>query len=599
MSKVSQAIGRVFSGGAKAFARYPAAMFSAMIVAIAATALTALDLPSDERLFTNMMLAFAASALWGLAVAVASEFYIGKQLPFVLINVITLLAGSGLFAYLYLLPDRTVPMIIMARIIASGLAAFILFLLVISADAGRSDYNQAAFMTLKSFLIAALYTIVILLGLFFVAFTVESLIFEDLSEKVYSYIAIWSLFLGYAFFLGYFPRFRRNEQDSRLDIAQKHPAFAEILFAYVLVPIMFILTIVLLIWAVQILIVGDWQEFELLAIIFTAYSMFGVFLSIMISHYTQSIAVFYRRIFPFSALVFLLFEAYAIYRQVASDGIKSGEYFICLFWLFALLAVLVLFSGQPVRNRLMAWIALVLTVLSVLPFTGYQAVPVYSQTERLRVVLAKNDMIVDGAVVSAPASISLADKIAITDAATFLMSNEYKNQVRASWLSEKIKSGVTFKSIFGFSETYSDYNPDENITREIYLNLPAGVVNIAGYDFSALITGDASQSVVISGTTGEYTIKLINMNNERTPAIELSRDGQMILNQSLQSWIDGLAAKYQDQGGKSQPDIKDMTVSLEAGSVKLMVVFQNITIYTDVNDGTRVYLYPWAVYLGE
>ncbi|HAL73799.1 MAG TPA: hypothetical protein DCM45_01750 [Clostridiales bacterium] len=599
MSRVSQAIGRVFSGGAKAFARYPAAMFSAMIVAIAATALTALDLPSDERLFTNMMLAFAASALWGLAVAVACGYCIGKQLPFVLINIITLLAGSGLFAYLYLLPDRTVPMIIMARIIASGLAAFIMFLLVISADAGRSDYNQAAFMTLKSFLIAALYTIVILLGLFFVAFTVQSLIYEDLSEKVFSYIAIWSLFLGFAFFLGYFPRFRRNEKDNRLDIAQKHPAFAEILFAYVLVPIMFILTVVMLIWAVQILIVGNWQEFELLASIFTAYSMFGVFLSIMISHYTQHIATFYRRIFPFSALVFLLFEAYAIYRQVAADGIKSSEYFICLFWLFALLAVLVLFSGKPVRNRLMAWIALVLTVLSVLPFTGYQSVSVYSQTERLRVVLAKNDMIVDGAIVSAPASISLADKIVITDAATFLMGNEYKNQVSAVWLSEKIKSGVTFKSIFGFSETYSEYNPEENVTREIYLNLKSSAVEITGYDYAAVIAGDFEQPVEFNGANGTYRVRFRNMNDARTPSIEVSRNDQVIISQDFSMMIEGLIMKYEGQGEKNVTDVADMTASFEVEGVRLMVVFQSMSIMIDVDGSFRTYMYPAAVYLGE
>jgi len=599
MSKISQAIGHVFSGGAKAFARYPAAMFSALIVAMASSVLTYMDSPVDERLFSNMMLAFAASALWGLAVAVASEYYIGKRLPFVLLNILTMLAGSGLFAYLYLLPERTVPMIIMARILASGLAAVIVFLLVISADAGRSDYNQAAFMTLKSFLIAALYTIVILLGLFFVAFTVQSLIYEDLSEKVYAYIAIWSLFLGFAFFLGYFPRFRKGEQDSRLEVAQKHPAFAEILFAYVLIPIMFILTIVLLIWAVQILIVGNWQEFELLAVIFTAYSMFGVFLSIMVSHYTQPLAVLYRRIFPFSALLFLLFEAYTIYRQVAAEGIKAGEYFICLFWLFALLAVLVLLSGQPRRNRLIAWIALGLTVLSVLPFTGYQAVPVVSQTERLRVILSKNDMIVDGSIVTAPSSISLADKIVITDAATFLMSDEYKNQVRAAWLADRIKSGVTFRSIFGFSETYSEYKPDEDITREIYLTLQGGFVDISDYSYSAFTTGDFSRPIVIKGTAGEYAVRFLNMDNDRTPAVELSRNGQVILNQNLSAWIDGLVAKYPEGSMKNQPDVADMTVTFQAEGVRLMVVFQNVTIYVGVDDTTRAYLYPGAVYLGE
>lgn len=600
MSRVSEAIGRVFSGAARSFARYPAAMFSALIVAISSSVLIYINSSDYERVFSNLMLAFAASAIWGMAIAALSERLFSGKLAFLILNIMTLFAGSGLFAYLYLTQTGSqLPILVTARILASALAAFIIFLLVISSDPGRSDYNQSAFMVLKSFLIALLYGVVIMLGLFFVAFTVKSLIYKDLSEDVFAYIATWSVFLGFAFFLGYFPKFRRDTQDPRLDVAQKHPAFIEILFAFVLIPIMFILTIVLLIWAIQILIVGEWQDFNLLATIFTAYSMFGIFLWIMVSHYTQSTAVFFRRVFPFSALVFLAFEAYTIYRQTVESGIKTPEYFICLLWIFASLSIVVLMINKPVRTRLIGWVGLVLTILAVLPFVGYQAVPVASQTTRLQAVLIKNDMIVDGSIVTAPSSISLADKIVITDAATFLMRDDYTEVRLAPWLAEKLDSSRTFSQIFGFDQTYSNNNPDETVSKEIYLYLPPSAIDISGYNFCALNINDISQPIVISGSLGEYSMSFKNAVSGKIPSFSVSRDSQLLLEQDFTSWIDELALKYDGAGGKKEPEAADMTYKLSGEDFSVMIAFQSIDIMIDAGGKKQVYLYPVAVYLGE
>ena len=599
MSRFSQAIGRVFSGGAAAFSRYPAAMFSALIVAVSSSILIYMDSPFDEKIFSNLILAFGGAAFWGMAVSVISERLRARRLWFIILNIVSMFGASGLFAYLYLSQTAgDLPTIVLARIIAGGLAAFIIFLLVISADAGRSDYNQSAFMVLKSFLIALLYTVVILLGLFFVAFTVQSLLYEDLSEKVYSYIATWSAFVGFAFFLGYFPLFRKGEQDSRLEIAQKHPAFIEILFTYVMIPILSILTIVLAIWAIQSLIVVNWQDFELLTGIFTAYTMYGIFLSIMVSHYTHSLATFFRRAFPVCAVIFLAFEAYVIYRQVSVYGLKTSEYFICLLWIFGLLSVIVLLINRPQRNRLIAWLGLALTVLAVLPILGYQGVPVASQTERLRVVLAKNDMIVDGSITTAPASISLADKITITDAATFLMHDQNKSIPKAAWLTEKLDGTASFASIFGFNETYSDYAPGEDVYTEVYLNLPPGSIDISGYSYS-LVGIDYNMPQTVTGQLGVYTITFENMDNEGAPAIQVSRDGQIVLNHDLSDWISGLAGKYKGINGKEPPELADMTVELSGSDFRLLVVFQTINIMISTDEGTRTYLYPNSVYLGE
>ena len=437
-------------------------------------------------------------------------------------------------------------------------------------------------------------------GLMFVAFTVENLIYEDLSNKVYSYISIWSAFLTSAFFLGYFPSFQRDKTDPRLEITQRHPAFIEILFAFVMIPILLILTVVLLIWAVQILIVGNWQEFELLATIFTAYALIGIFLAVMVSHYDQQLARLFRRIFPIAAIIFLAFEAYAIYRQIIMSGIKDSEYFIILLWIFSLLAALVLLSGRPHVNRLIAVFALIITVLAVLPLTGFQAVPVTSQSARLQNVLLRNDMLVDGRIRTAPPAISLADKITITDAALFLMRDELADVPKAPWLSASLASAPAFGRLFGFEPTYAEFMPDDRTYREIYLYLPASNIDIAGYETSIFSISGFEQPVVINGRRGEYKLSFRNLTGLETPSLLVTRNDETVMNRSFSIWLEGLAAKYDDSFDKSrQPDADDMTLELEQGGVKVMIVFQHVTLHIDSRGQISAFLFPAAVYFAE
>ena len=601
MGNISQAIGRVLTGGAKAFSRFPAAMASALIVAVSASILTQLDNPNQDRLLSMLILAFSSTFFWGMAAAALGGRFHPRRFPFILFNILVVLGGGGLFTYLYLIRlTGDIPGIILARIAAGGLFAFLIFLIVIAADKGRSDYNQAAFMVLKSSMIALLYGLVIMLGLMFVAFTVENLIYDGLDEKVYMHIAIWSGFLGIAFFLGYFPLFHRNKTDPRLEIAQKHPAFIEILFAYVMIPIMLILTVVLLVWAVQILIVGNWQEFGLLTTIFSAYALFGIFLSVMVSHYVQPTARFFARVFPIAAIVFLAFEGYAIYRQTNLFGIKTAEYAIILIWLFTIFAALVLLFNRPPANRLIAVFAALLTILAVLPITGYQAVPVASQSRRLQTVLLKNDMIIEGQIRNAPPGISLTDRQTITDAALFLMDDEYESIRKAPWLENSLAAFPTFRHLFGFEPEYEGYTPDDRIYKEINLFSPGGTVDITGYAYSTISAVGFDRPVTINGRNGEYEISLRNMNRSGTPTVLIIRDGQTVMSRSMTAYIDELVIKYEDSAEKGQqPDIDDMTLVLEQGGLKVLIVFQNITIQISSNGEKSTYLYPAAFYFSE
>lgn len=603
MSKILRSIGRVFQGGAKAFARFPAAMISAIVVAAVFTILISQDFRFEDKLYSSLRLAFGFGIFLGMAMSAAVSRRSHSRLPLFFANAASLILTGGVFVLIYLLPGE-IPALTTSRVVAAGAIAFLAFLLLISRDPDLNDYNQSSFMTLKSSFIALIYALVIMLGLFFIAFTVQTLLYKDLSEKTYQYIATWSALIGIAFFLGYFPDFKDGREDSHLADAQKHPAFIEILFAYVLIPIMTALTAVLLIWAGRILIVGQWPEFGQLIGIFSAYTLFGIFLSIMVSHYIQSPALWFRRFFPFAALLFLAFEAYAIYSQIRLHGITTTEYFIALIWIYVLLTVILMITRPVARNHLSAWVAIVLILAAVLPVTGYQDVPVASQTRRLLMALDKNEMLVDSRITTAPPGISKEDKIVITESTFALQRYEEDNVQLVAWFADADFESKSFQAIYGFEPVYADSStPDGQVEfRYTNLNLPEGSIDISGYDYAAPVSQMYSgRTAVIAGTKGEYVITLAGIDFDAVPTIEVTLQGKTVLKQDLTAWLDALEAKYQGSSGKTaSAEYQDMLLTLEKDGLKVLVVFEYIEISTQVSKQTTSYnLTINSIYLAE
>lgn len=188
-----------------AFARYPASMFSALILAETASYRIHIDYSQiNEKMLNNLQLTFVLTAFMGMAAAVAIIRRKGVSLFFWLTNLGVMLIGSGLFTLIWL-QSGDIPEITLIRIIAASGISLLAYLLLISRKTQLLDFSQAIFMTLKSAMIAAIYALTIMLGLFFVAFAVESLIYTALSSNVYDHIAIWSSLAWFSFFLGNFP----------------------------------------------------------------------------------------------------------------------------------------------------------------------------------------------------------------------------------------------------------------------------------------------------------------------------------------------------------------------------------------------------------
>lgn len=601
MSKFGQSVFKVVNGAAQSFARFPAAMLSALVIAGSASYLIQLDSVTYNKFYQSLQLGFVLAAALGM---VATAIGFSRRMAaarFWAVNVLTLVVGALSFT---LINGRSgdIPFLTVARIFAGAAVLLFVFLLLISRQKTGSDFNQASFMTLKSAMIALLYGLVILLGLFFIAFSVESLLYENMSEKVYQHIGVWSAFLWFAFFLGYFPDFSPEVSDPHLETAQKQPRFIEILFLYVLIPIIAALTVVLLIWVVQILIVGKWPEFEQLAAIFSGYSILGIWLFIMVSGQDKPIARWFRRLYPIVLLVFLAFEAYAIVDRVRAVRFQTGEYVVSLVWIYALLSALVLLFWPVVRNRLTAVVAMVLIAVSVLPVVGYLDFTVKSQTNRLYEVLTRNQMIAGDRIRKAPAEVSIEDRRTITNTVYFLQRQREETRI-ADWFTNSITEANPFLSVFGFDETY-DWGPVDGqpIGRDTYLMLPQGTLDLTGYQYGAFVSDVAMKDMLeIKGKTGIYQISPLSVEYQRGVPIVVRKDGQEVVKIDIHPFVEGLHAKYRGLNVKEGSPVafEEMTLKAESGSLRVLIVFNSIQI-SESGSGTLNYsAYIRNVYLGE
>ncbi len=112
--------------------------------------------------------------------------------------------------------------------------------------------------------------------------------------------------------------------------------FIEILLEYIVIPIVLALTVVLLIWAGKTVISGLGSSFIRLSEIAAAYTVGGIWLHILVTHYETGLAKWYRRIYPVAALIILAFEAWAFLNELQKTSLTMIIYSFIVIWIIAL-----------------------------------------------------------------------------------------------------------------------------------------------------------------------------------------------------------------------------------------------------------------------
>ncbi len=587
MSKFTKALMNILRRGGLAFTCFPAAMAFAAALAGLGIWMVYDEPITGMKLWSALLLTCAASSLVGAALSVLSRKTSGSKGNFAWSNLLTLVFAGASFAGLYLLgsnPEE--PSIrIVSAVLAAGAIALIAFVVIPTYRSNVLDYNKTFFMTLKSFFIAALYTGVLTGGLAFVALAVQKLLWADMDEKVYAYISILSALVGYAFFLGYFPDFRREEDAAfteRAETAAKQPKFAEVLFQNIMIPILGILSVVLLIWSVKIAITRDWPAYSQIVGIFTAYSLFSILLYILVSSYDTRIVRWYRRGVPIATLVFLAFEAYPIYTRLSESGLQPAVYAVLCVWVFAVIVSACFIVVPIVKNRIAAYVAAALILLFVLPFAGAMDASYYTQSYRLRSALIRNGML-SGDDIAQSSAVSTEDKAIITEAVQYLFRDNDKPA--PAWLSANLANPVDFYKVFGFNEYYRS-EPDNNnpSINEDYISVRSGsgVLDIQGY--MAYIPRDLFYKigdVPVTAGGSDYTVSILDgQGTLGCPVIKVVKGQEILIETDLKGYADTVYAAY---GGSAFSSGKGGYVEVAPGDLAFETTGGGVTVKVFVN----------------
>ncbi len=603
MGGFKSAIGRTLKGAAMSYQRYPAAMLAATALA----AITSIRIADNSLLasgqFDRWQFVFALTALISLA---WSGWLYSRKDP--KRSELISLAGLITIVPLFLLirpVDGRIPFLTSSRAIATGAIAIIALLLAISRSSEKTDFNKRFFMLHKAFFIALLYMLVIMGGLNFTAAAVETLLYSDMSSDVYQYLTTWSAFLGFAFFLGNLPDLKRSAPFDAVHISQKQPRFIEVLFTFVMIPIVLALSFVLLLWALRMLISRSWPDFAQLASIYSGYIILGTWLTIMVADSAHGLAKFFRRAYPVLAIIFLAVESVAIFRQIDRFGIRGGEYAAAVVLIFGISSA-VYFLIKPIRlNHLSAWTAAVLILISVLPLTGFSDVTLNSQINRLNSVLERYGMLQGDTIKPADKNNIPAkeDQVLITEAVSYLTTLDRQKKL-PTWFPQEERVYQDFTKTFGFEQRW-DYQDGDSYkpgNTSSWVRAENSAIDISGYDL--VLTDSVNKSGIdVSFTTdlGEYDLNIVDVEpvNGQVPSLIISRNGSEIVNRSLEAELDPIGEEA--KASKMYEYIvepEDLQIIVEENGVRVLIVIKSLDISWE-GDTMRYFINLGGVYFTD
>lgn len=619
MSVFFESIIQIFKRAYAGILTNTAAIAFAFAFAVVTLVRIQLDWPEQEAynfLFNCLHWSFALGAILSLAAITAARSRYDTTKAQLFANLLSVVAVISAFVALYFFGAsetadpyvryQVLTNLAVARIsvaIMISLIGFILFSIKRSEEPG---FARALFMTQKAFFIATIYGLVMMGGSSAVAGAVQNLLYPDMSEKVYMTLATLSGFMAFTIFVGYFPSFKKDFSDPRRDAVEKQPQFIEVLFGFIMIPLFLALSTVLLLWAGKTIFTADWPVFRELASIATAFALGGVWLHLMVTQHKSQLANFFKGIYPLAALVILAFEAQALWHQLSRFGLKTVEYEFILMWLIAVSASVLLLIYKSRAHVMIALLICAVGLFSVLPVVGYEPLPVMAQVNRLENLLVASGNLVDGKLTAVATDRAPAEetRVAITDAVEFLANAQ--NAKVPEWFEPKLAQEEVFKSKLGFEKTWSK-DPRDKINNGymgLSLMLPSQAVDITGYKWMIPIGQEYrgyGESVTLETSKGLYKFYWKNDNFAGAPRLKIVQDDSVILEESLDAYIDQLMDRYPlNQAMYPKGTTEDLSVTFENDKIAILLVFNTININVDPqNDNINYFLNLNAIYLRE
>lgn len=450
------------------------------------------------------------------------------------------IAGFAFAAYTwFFIPD--IDDVTVIRAIMLTVVSVIIFI-CISHWWRRGGLASHATRLLVRLLVTILYSGILMLSLFAILYTLNSLLNLAITDKHYTDTAIlvWSLFAPFYLFAG-IPKARELSKPS------DSPEILRFLMHRILIPLLAVYTAILYVYSAKILIEQVWPK-GIVSSLILAYLCIGILVWFLSSPTKDAnkFAYYYHVAYPFATLPLFAVLSYAIGIRISEYGITEERWFVIILASWCALAISMLavrtVLGEAKADKLGLRVILLpvslalITASSVVgPMSAFE-VSIRSQRGELIELLENYDMLQNGVIKPAEGEVSLEDRQRLSNILYWFDGNHGLDKIQL------LPDGSTMaeaETLLGFP--IEGLSPT-NLIRYVRFQLDANGASVAisGYDYLFAVPNfigqfeDAGSGLTLRTTGREGRIELI----------ELLSAGEVVYSKDLNTIIKGLIEKH-------------------------------------------------------
>lgn len=294
------------------------------------------------------------------------------------------------------------------------------------------------------------------------------------------------------------------------------PPFLRALLTFILIPVAFVFTLILIVYILRSLGTPFWED-NLLEPLLISYCAGVIVLLLLVPGLDSATALAARRVLPVTLIAVALFQIVASALSAREEGLTHGRYFVLAFGALAVISGVVLTLRPRRGTGLVAVAFLLIGIISLIPPVDAFSTGVGSQRRLLEAALAEEGLLRSGALVPA-ADVSEASRRQIVSSLEYLYRLGRLEDI--PWLPEGFDpySDASFRAAFGFSR-YAQPGTGFTYSRAFFaMDAP---VNIAGYQAAAVFEYPAhvDRTLVFDTPSGQGTLRL--RQEEEDAVIEL------------------------------------------------------------------------------
>lgn len=428
------------------------------------------------------------------------------------------------------------------------------------------------------------------------------------------YMELWIIVAGIfstTFFLSHIPKDIENFNDS-----EEYPKELRLFSQYVLAPLVTVYFLILYAYVVRVLILWEWPS-GTLAYMILGFSFLGMLTYASLYPLKNTVLwvqragnIFYFIIIPQIGMLF-----WALWFRISQYGFTENRYFVFVFgwWLLGIAVYFIV--GKKKDIRLIPITIFIIALFSSFGPWGAFSISEKSQITRLKIILVKNNILVNEKVIKSTGEISVEDEREIS--ATLQYLNEVHGMKGVQpWFNQDLSS---LKDEINYSEIRDEYDrvrdPRPSAQTETYYDRPEKIakdlmgieyvdrwevvnpedknfyfypdyeengklLNISKYDYTIIlrdISGENSPDIAVGNSKYKFTL------NERKNQIIAFKNDQIVANFDLENLLRGITKK-----GKTNLGREFMKAELENEQIKILFYFEHIDGERKDNDGYQV-----------